>query len=346
MIGNPFNLFTSYVAIDLGTANTVVSVKDKGIVLNEPSVVSYRVEAGRRTVLAVGEEAKAMLGRTPDNIHTVRPLRDGVIADFDVAEEMIKLFLRKIRKGNILFNPVVVVCVPSGATTVEQRIIRESVLRAGASRAYLLPEPMAAALGAGLPVSEANGSMIIDIGGGTTEIAVISLGGIVYANSIRTAGDRMDEAITNFARRNFGMLIGESTAERVKKEIGRAKFENSEEPRQTRVRGRDTTTGGPKEVEISDAQVAEALWDCMLGIIESVQHALENTPPELSADIIDKGIVLTGGGAMLRDLDQLLRDRLGIMVTVAEEPLNCVARGTESTLSGIEQYQSLFCEVQ
>ncbi len=346
MFSNPLKLFTSYMAIDLGTANTLVSVKDKGIVLNEPSVVAYRSEAGRRTVLAVGEEAKAMLGRTPENIRTIRPLRDGVIADFDVAEEMIKLFLRKTRRGRYLMNPIVVVCVPSGATNVEQRIIRESVLRAGARQAHLLPEPMAAALGAGLPVTEATGSMIIDIGGGTTEIAVISLGGIVYANSIRTAGDRMDEAIISYVRRHHGMLIGEATAERVKKEIGSAKRNSGPDAKFARVRGRDTSTGGPREIEISDSQVAEALSECLVNIVESTQLALENTPPELSADIIDKGIVLTGGGAMLHDLDALFREKIGIMVTVAEEPLHCVARGTESTLDRIEEFHPFFCRVQ
>lgn len=346
MFNIPMSFLTSYVAVDLGTANTLVSVRDKGIVLDEPSVVAYRNDGNGRTVLAVGEDAKAMLGRTPENIRTIRPLRDGVIADFDVAEEMIKLFLRKIRRGRYLVNPVVVVCVPSGATNVEQRIIRESMLRAGARRAYLLPEPMAAALGAGLPVTEATGSMIIDIGGGTTEIAVISLGGIVYASSIRAAGDRMDEAIISYVRRHHGMLIGESTAERVKKEIGGAKIQSDVESRSTRVRGRDTSTGGPKEIEISDVQVADALSEILHNIVESVQQALENTPPELSADIIDKGIILTGGGAMLRHLDIILREKLGIMVTVAEDPLSCVARGTEFTLNNIDHYRAFFCEVQ
>lgn len=346
MFSNRLNLFTSYVAIDLGTANTLVSLKDKGIVLNEPSVVAYRTEAGRRIMIAVGEEAKAMLGRTPENIQAVRPMRDGVIADFDTAEEMIKYFLRKAQRTRFFSSPIVVICVPSGATNVEQRIIRESVLRAGARQAYLLPEPMAAALGAGLPVAEATGSMVIDIGGGTTEIAVISLGGIVYATSIRTAGDRMDEAIVSYVRRQHGMLIGDATAERIKKEIGTAIPATGSDMRKMPIRGRDLTTGGPRQIEVDESHIAEALAATVDAIKTSVREALENTPPELSADIVDKGIILTGGGAMLRNLDALLREQLGIMVTLADQPLNCVARGTESTLDRIDQYRTLFCDVQ
>ena len=342
MAFNLLDLFTSYIAIDLGTANTLVCVRNEGIVLNEPSVVAYRNDGGRRQVLAVGEAAKAMLGKTPENIQAIRPLRDGVIADFDVAEEMIKVFLRKVQRGRFMLNTVVVVCVPSGATTVEQRIIRESVLRAGARQAHLLPEPMAAALGAGLPVSDATGSMVIDIGGGTTEIAVISLGGIVYSNSIRTAGDRMDEAIANYVRRNHGVLVGEATAERVKKEIGTARAPDGKDVRRTRVRGRDVSTGGPREIELTETQVAEALSECRVNIVEAVQEALENTPPELSADIIDKGVILTGGGAMLRAFDTVLREEIGIMVTMAEDPLRCVAQGTESTLNNLETSRALF----
>ena len=338
------NLFRSYIAIDLGTANTVVSVRGKGIVLNEPSVVAYRYDSGRRHVLAVGSEAKTMLGRTPDNIRAIRPLRDGVIADFDVAEAMIKSFLRKVLQNRFLSSPVVVVCVPTGATSVEQRIVRESVLRAGASQAYLLPEPMAAALGAGLPVSDASGSMIIDIGGGTTEIAIISLGGVVYANSIRTAGDSMDEAITAYVRRSFNLLIGEATAERIKKEIGTVNPELGTTPKQAKVRGRDIPSGSPREITLEETHLAEALNESVVNILEAVQLALENTPPELSADIISMGAILTGGGAMLRGLDDFMRENLGILVTLADDPLLCVARGTGVTLENLNEFRTLFAD--
>lgn len=338
------NLFRSYIAIDLGTANTVVSVRGKGIVLNEPSVVAYRYDSGRRQVLAVGTEAKTMLGRTPENIRAIRPLRDGVIADFDVAEAMIKYFLRKVLQNRFLNSPIVVVCVPTGATSVEQRIIRESVLRAGARQAYLLPEPMAAALGAGLPVGDASGSMIIDIGGGTTEIAVISLGGVVYATSIRTAGDSMDDAISAYVRRNFNLLIGEATAERIKKEIGTVNPSIIGEPKRTKVRGRDIPSGSPREITLEETHLAEALNESVVNILEAVQTALENTPPELSADIISMGAILTGGGAMLHGLDDFMRDNLGILVTLADDPLLCVAKGTEVTLENLNQFRNLFTD--
>jgi len=336
------DLFASYIAIDLGTANTLVSVRGKGIVLNEPSIVAYRYESGRRQVLAVGAAAKRMIGRTPENIQTFRPLRDGVIADFDVAEHMIRAFLRKVLKSRYFRGPTVVVCVPSGATNVDKRIIRESILRAGARHAHLLAEPMAAALGVGLPVANPAGSMIIDIGGGTTEIAVISLGGVVYSTSIRVAGDTMDEAIINFVRRNFNLLIGEVTAERIKKEIGTVTTRSNGELRSTKVRGRDLPSGGPGEVDLTEEHLAEALNESVTNIVIAVQTALENTPPELSADIISNGAVLTGGGAMLHGLDDHMRERLGIQVSLAEDPLLSVAKGTELTLENIEKFHGLF----
>ena len=339
------NIFNSYVAVDLGTANTVISIRDKGIVLNEPSVVAYREVGGRRDAVAVGFEAKSMLGRTPNNIRTIRPLREGVIADFDAAEEMIRIFLQKAQRRHSFRRATVVVCVPSSATNVEQRIIRESMLRAGARRVFLLPEPMAAAIGAGLPVTEASGSMVIDIGGGTTEIAVISLGGIVHSSSIRSAGDRMDELIISYVRRNHGLLIGEATAEQIKIDIGCAVVGPAPDTRRAHLRGRDIATGGPREIELNQAQIAEALSDCLVHIVDSVQETLEQTPPELSADIIDKGVMITGGGAMLSGLDTLLHSEVGIMVSVADDPLTCVVRGTESTLEHIERYRMYFCDL-
>jgi len=325
-------MMSADMAIDLGTANTLVYVKGRGIVLNEPSVVAIATVRGRRQVLAVGDEAKLMLGRTPGNITAIRPLRDGVIADFEVAEEMIKHFIRKVHNRRIAASPQIIICVPSGSTAVERRAIQESAEAAGARRVFLIEEPMAAAIGAGLPVTEPTGSMVVDIGGGTTEVAVMSLGGIVYARSVRVAGDKMDDAIIAYIRRNHNLLIGESSAERIKKEIGAACPPEDGEGLSMEVKGRDLMNGVPKELIITERQIAESLAEPVGQIVEAVKVALEQTPPELAADIVDKGIVLTGGGALLRNLDHVLRYATGLPVTVAEDPLSCVALGTGRAL--------------
>jgi rod shape-determining protein MreB len=320
-------------AIDLGTANTLVYVKGRGIVLAEPSVVAIAEVRGKKQVVAVGEEAKQMLGRTPGYITASRPLRDGVIADFEVAEEMIKHFIRKVHNRRGFASPLIIVCVPSGSTAVERRAIQESAESAGARKVALIEEPMAAAIGAGLPVTEPSGSMVVDIGGGTTEVAVISLGGIVYSRSVRVGGDKMDEAIISYIRRNHNLLIGESSAERLKMDIGAAsQTDESGDGPLREVRGRDLMNGVPREVLVSQNQVAESLAEPVGAIVESVKVALENTPPELAADIVDRGIVLTGGGALLNRLDQVLRDATGLAVVVAENPLQCVALGTGRAL--------------
>ena len=320
-------LFGADLAIDLGTANTLVYVKGKGILLNEPSVVAITEVRGKNHVLAVGEEAKTMLGKTPGNIRAIRPMADGVIADFDVAEEMIKHFIKKVNSSKIL-SPQVVVCVPSGATAVERRAIQESAEAAGARRVYLIEEPMAAAIGANLPVTEASGSMVVDIGGGTTEVAILSLGNIVYARSVRVGGDKFDEAIVAFIRRHHNLLVGEMTAERIKKGIATAKIPKDGVGASIDVRGRDLVNGVPKEIQISQAQICEALSEPVGQIIEATKTALEQTPPELAADIVERGIVLTGGGALLGDLDTTLRDATGLPVVIAEDPLTCVVMGT------------------
>ncbi|MEN3953459.1 rod shape-determining protein [Iodidimonas sp. SYSU 1G8] len=332
MFSRLLGLFSNDMAIDLGTANTLVYVKGRGIVLNEPSVVAILDPHGRKQVLAVGNEAKAMLGRTPGNIAAIRPLRDGVIADFEVAEEMIKHFIRKVHNHRSFASPQVVICVPSGSTPVERRAIQESAEAAGARRVFLIEEPMAAAIGAGLPVTEPTGSMVVDIGGGTTEVAVISLGGIVYARSVRVGGDKMDEAIIAYIRRNHNLLIGESSAERIKKEIGTARPPANGIGAEIQLKGRDLMHGVPKEIIINQVQVAEALAEPVAAIVDAVKVALEHTAPELAADIVDRGIVLTGGGGLLADLDQVIRDATGLPVTRAEDPLSCVALGTGKSL--------------
>jgi rod shape-determining protein MreB and related proteins len=333
MFSRLLGLLPADMAIDLGTANTLVYVKGRGIVLNEPSVVALAEIRGRKQVLAVGEEAKQMLGRTPGSIAAVRPLRDGVITDFAAAEEMIKHFIRKVHNRRGFVAPMAVVCVPSGATTVERRAIQESAESAGARKVLLIEEPMAAAIGAGLPVTEPSGSMIVDIGGGTTEVAVISLGGIVYARSVRVGGDRMDEAIIAHLRHRANLLIGEGSAERIKMEIGAAAIpDDGGGGPTTPVKGRDLTSGVPREVVVSQRQVAEALYEPVIAIVEAVRVALENTPPELAADIVDRGIVLTGGGALLHRLDEVLREYTGLPVVVAEDALSCVALGTGRAL--------------
>ena len=329
-------MLSADMAIDLGTANTLVYVKGRGIVLNEPSVVVLADIRGKKQVIAVGDEAKMMLGRTPGNITAIRPLRDGVIADFEVAEEMIKHFIRKVHNRRGFASPRVIICVPSGSTAVERRAIQESAESAGARRVFLIEEPMAAAIGAGLPVTEPTGSMVVDIGGGTTEVAVLSLGGIVYARSIRVGGNKMDEAIISYIRRNHNLLIGEGTAERIKKEIGSACLPEDGNGPVVEIKGRDLMNGVPKEIVISQRQIAESLAEPVSAIIEAVKVALEHTAPELSADIVDKGIVLTGGGALLGNLDFVLRHATGLPVSLAEEPLTCVALGTGRCLEELK----------
>ena len=319
-------------AIDLGTANTLVYVKGRGIVLNEPSVVAISNYKGKKHVLAVGEEAKLMVGRTPGNIQAIRPLRDGVIADFEVAEEMIKHFIRKVHNRRSFAAPQIIVCVPAGSTAVERRAIQESAESAGGRRVFLIEEPMAAAIGAGLPVTEPTGSMVVDIGGGTTEIAVISLGGIVYARSVRVGGDKMDEAIISYIRRNHNLLIGEATAERIKKDIGSGILTTESASITMSIKGRSLVTGVPKEIEINQAQIAESLNEVVTTIAEGVKTALENTPPELSADIVDRGIVMTGGGSLLKNLNKVIAEVTGVPVFVAENALNCVVLGTGRAL--------------
>jgi rod shape-determining protein MreB and related proteins len=331
---SPFNFSSRDVAIDLGTANTVVYVCGSGIVASEPSVVSMEVVNGVRKVRAVGDDAKLMMGKTPGNIQTIRPLRAGVIADLEVAEEMIKHFIRKAHGGPSRFSrgPEVVICVPSGATSVERRAIRDAVTNAGADRVSLIEEPMAAAIGAGLPVAEPIGSMVVDIGGGTTEVGVISLNGLAFCRSARVGGDRMDDAIASYVRRNFNLLIGEGTAERVKMEIGAAVRPGDGEGMTTYVRGRDVSRGVPSEITLSQAQVAEALAEPVSQIVEVVRTALEQTQPEIAADVIDQGITMTGGGSLLRDLATVLADSTGLPVRLADDPMLCVALGAGQTL--------------
>jgi rod shape-determining protein MreB len=343
-----FKFLTSYfstdLAIDLGTANTLIYVRDRGIVLDEPSVVSIRTDAaagGKRTVQAVGVEAKQMLGRTPGNLQAIRPMKDGVIADFTVTEQMLKYFIKKVHDTRMLRpSPRIIICVPCGSTQVERRAIRESAIGAGARQVYLIEEPMAAAIGAGLPVAEATGSMVVDIGGGTTEVGVISLGGVVYANSVRVGGDRMDEAIISYIRRNYGMLIGEATAEQIKKKMGSA-FPGAE-VLEMEVKGRSLAEGVPRSFNVSSNEILEALTEPLNAIVSAVKQALEQTPPELGADIAEKGMVLTGGGALLRDLDRLLMEETGLPVIVADDPLTCVVRGSGRALEEMDKLASVF----
>lgn len=333
MLNKLFSLFSLDMAIDLGTANTLVCVPGRGIVLDEPSVVAIERKEHSSKVRAVGEDAKVMIGRTPEDIVAIRPLKDGVIADFQVAEEMIKSFISKVHNRRMFNSPRIVICVPYGSTAVERRAIREAALSAGASQVWLVDEPMAAAIGAGLPVTEATGSMIVDIGGGTSEIAVISLGGIVYSMSVRVGGDKLDEAIINYIRRKENLLIGEATAEKIKIEIGTAMPpKGKSKGKEMEIKGRDLVNGVPKHLKISQAEVAEALASPIARIVEGIKTSLEATPPELAADIVDKGIVLSGGGGMLGDLDELLRKETGLPVSIAEDSLTCVARGSGKIL--------------
>ena len=334
MFSRVTGLLSADMAIDLGTANTLVYVKGRGIVLNEPSVVAIAEEKGRKKVLAVGDEAKMMLGRTPGYIQAIRPLRDGVIADFEVAEEMIKHFIRKVHNRRSFANPMIIVCVPSGSTAVERRAIQESALSAGARRVFLIEEPMAAAIGAGLPVAEPTGNMIVDIGGGTTEVAVISLGGIVVSQSLRVGGDEMDEAIINHIKREYKLLIGQQTAEELKLEIGSAC--PMAEELQAEIRGRDMVAGLPKTVVLSSEEIRQALEEPLSQIVDAVKETLDRTPPELASDIMDRGIMLAGGGSLLQGLDQRLRQETHMPTHLAESPLTCVAVGSGRSLEEFE----------
>ena len=327
-------------AIDLGTSNTLVVLKGKGVVLNEPSVVAVVNNKGKTSVLAVGDEAKTMLGRTPGNIQAIRPLKDGVIADFVVTEEMIKHFIKKVHKKTIA-NPRILICVPTGSTPVERKAIQDSALAAGARKVQLIEEPIAAAVGAGLPINEATGSMVVDIGGGTTEIAVLSLGGVVYSESLRTAGDAMDNSLKEYMREEYNLMIGDSTAEKIKKDIGTAiPTNNNTYP----VKGRDLRSGTPKEVNISEEDTAEALNPILKDIASAIKKALENTPPELSADLVDMGLTMTGGGSLLNNIDKRFSKETGLPVTIAEDPLSSVAIGTGKALENQEIFSTVLSE--
>ena len=340
MFGFFRNYFSNDLAIDLGTANTLIYMRGKGIVLNEPSVVAIRQEGGpngKTTIHAVGHTAKQMLGRVPGNINAIRPMKDGVIADFTVTEQMLKQFIRMASPSRLFApSPRIIICVPCGSTQVERRAIKESALAAGASEVYLIEEPM----GAGLPVNEAAGSLVVDIGGGTTEVGLISLGGMVYAGSVRVGGDKFDQAIINYIRRNFGMLIGEPTAEMIKKKIGSA-FPGSE-VMEIEVKGRNIAEGVPRTFTVHSNEILEALSEPLNQIVVAVKNALEKTPPELGADIAEHGLMLTGGGALLRDLDQLLKEETGLPVHVAEEPLNCVVKGCGIALENMDKLRTAF----
>ena len=346
MFGLIRNYFANDLAIDLGTANTLIYMRDRGIVLDEPSVVAIRQEGGpngKKTILAVGTEAKAMIGRVPGNIEAIRPMKDGVIADFTITEQMLKQFIKMVHESKLLRpSPRIIICVPCGSTQVERRAIRESALGAGASQVFLIEEPMAAAIGAGLPVSEAYGSMVIDVGGGTTEVGVMSLGGMVYKGSVRVGGDKFDEAIANYIRRNYGMLIGEQTAENIKKTIGSA-FPGSA-VLEMEVKGRNLAEGIPRSFTITSNEVLEALTDPLNQIVTAVKSALEQTPPELASDIAERGMMLTGGGALLRDLDRLLIEETGLPIHIAEDPLTCVARGSGIALERMDKLSGVFSQ--
>ncbi len=331
-------LFSNDLSIDLGTANTLIYIPGEGIVLNEPSVVAIKEDKvrGAKTIAAVGTEAKLMLGRTPENITAIRPLKDGVIADFAVTERMLRFFIEKVHENKLIRpSPRILICVPCGSTQVERRAIRESAAMAGAREVYLIEEPMSAVIGAGMPVDEAQGSMVLDIGGGTSEVAVVSLSGIVYSSSVRIGGDRFDEAIINYIRRNYGTLIGETTAEKIKKEIGTA-YPGSE-VKEIQITGRNLAEGVPRSFTLNSNEILEALQEPLSGIVEAVKVALEQTPPELGADVAERGIVLTGGGALLNDIDRLIAEETGLPAFIADDPLTCVARGGGMVLEKIDE---------
>ncbi|MCH9026918.1 MAG: rod shape-determining protein [Proteobacteria bacterium] len=339
MFKNLRGFFSNDLSIDLGTANTLIYVRGRGIVLNEPSVVAIREEPGRggKVLQAVGQEAKNMIGRTPSNITAIRPLKDGVIADFTITEKMLQYFIKKVHDGAFFRpSPRVLICVPYGSTQVERRAIRESVEGAGARKVYLMEEPMAAAIGAGLPVQEARGSMVLDVGGGTSEVAVISLGGIVYAASVRIGGDRFDDAIIAYVRRNYGILIGEATAERIKHEVGSAY--PGQEVNEISVKGRNLSEGVPRSFNLNSNEILEALQEPLQGIVGAVKAALEQTPPELGSDVAERGIVLTGGGSLLREIDKLLTEETGLPVVIADDPMTCVARGGGIILDMVDEH--------
>ena len=333
-------LFSNDLAIDLGTANTCVYVKGQGIVLREPSVVAVKKDArGNNTVLAVGQDAKRMLGRTPGNIWAIRPMKDGVIADFEVTEAMLRHFIAKVHNSRRMVRPLIMICVPTGITQVEKRAVKESAQSAGAREVYLIEEPMAAAIGADLPIQEPTSNMVVDIGGGTTEVAVISLSGIVYSRSVRVGGDKMDEAIMNHVKRKYNMLIGESSAEEIKIKIASAYPQDPEQ--QIEVKGRDLVTGIPQNIIITSEEVRNAISEQVDSIVQAVRYALEQTPPELAADIVDRGIVLTGGGALLKGLDQLLREETSLPITVVDDPLSTVVVGTGKTLDNLHLFKEI-----
>ena len=337
-----FEWFSQDIAIDLGTANTLVFVRNAGILIREPSVVAVkRNNKGSLQVLAVGQEAKVMLGRTPGSIIAIRPMKEGVISDFEIAEEMLRHFIKNVQKAHhfFRFKPRIIIAVPSGITQVEKRAVRESAMSAGAKEVFLIEEPMAAAIGAGLPITEANGNMIVDIGGGTTEVAIISLAGIVYSSSTRIGGDKMDEVIVQYVKQQYNLLIGERTGEEIKMKVGSAS--RLQRQRSMEVKGRDLVSGIPKTLIIADAEIRESLRDVCENIVQTIRVALENTPPELSSDIVDKGIILAGGGSLLAGMDVLIREKTGLPVTYAEDPLSAVANGTGMVLDQIELLSSI-----
>lgn len=341
MLAKLFSLSSRDIAIDLGTANTLVYAKGEGVVLNEPSVVALLTENGKKIPCAFGASAKMMLGRTPNKIEAIRPLRDGVIADFKVAAEMIKYFIREVNKTRSWLGPLIIVCVPSGSTPVERRAIQDAAEGAGANEVFLIEEPMAAAIGANLPVTEPTGSMIVDIGGGTTEVGILSLGGIVYSRSVRVGGDKMDEAIISYIRRYHNLLIGESTAERIKKTIGAACPSEDGDGLTIEIKGRDLANGIPKEMTLNERQIAESLMEPVEQIVEAIKVALECTPPELSSDIVERGIVLSGGGALLKNLDYVVRQATGLPVFVADDPLLCVVNGCGKVLENMKMFRAV-----
>ena len=341
IFGKLSEIWSTDMAIDLGTANTLVVIKGKGVVLNEPSVVAVVDEKGKKSVIAVGDEAKTMLGRTPGNIQAIRPLKNGVIADFIVTEEMIKHFIKKVHNKKSFANPRILICVPTGSTPVERKAIQDSALAAGARRVQLIEEPIAAAIGANLPIQEATGSMVVDIGGGTTEIAVMSLGGVVYSNSMRIAGDSMDQALIYYMRKKFNLLIGDASAEKLKKEIGTALATSNNT---YQVKGRDIRSGTPKEISLREEDTAEALNQTLSQIMAGIKDALENTPPELSADLVDMGLTLTGGGALLKNMDKFIAKETGLPVQIADDPLACVAIGTGKALEQEEIFSTILSE--